>query len=199
MSKGPELRAVILTVPETARTLLPRERVAFLSRHARKALQISAAESHLKIGAALKDRDGRPQPVKGVYWSLTHKPTYVGAIVARRRVGIDIETIVQRKTETLLDKVADSDEWALIGSRSWEGFHRYWTAKEAVLKADGTGLEGLSRCRVVAIPDANSLIVQIKRRRMTVEHFFFDGHIASVAKTTGTVRWTLLCSSADTD
>jgi 4'-phosphopantetheinyl transferase len=199
MSKGPELRAVILTVPETARTLLPRERVAFLSRHARKALQISAAESHLKIGAALKDRDGRPQPVKGVYWSLTHKPTYVGAIVARRRVGIDIETIVQRKTETLLDKVADSDEWALIGSRSWEGFHRYWTAKEAVLKADGTGLEGLSRCRVVAIPDANSLIVQIKRRRMSVEHFYFDGHIASVAKTAGTVHWTLLCSSADTD
>jgi 4'-phosphopantetheinyl transferase len=199
MSKGPELRAVILTVPETARTLLPRERVAFLSRHARKALQISAAESHLKIGAALKDRDGRPQPVKGVYWSLTHKPTYVGAIVARRRVGIDIETIVQRKTEALFDKVADSDEWALIGSRSWEGFHRYWTAKEAVLKADGTGLEGLSRCRVVAIPAANSLIVRINRRSMIVEHFHFDGHIASVAKTAGTVRWTLIGSPANTD
>ena len=153
MSKGPVLRAVILSVPETARTLPPRERVAFLSRHARKALQISAAESNLTIGAALKDRDGRPQPVKGVYWSLTHKPAYVGAIVARRLIGIDIETIVQRKTEALFDKVADSDEWALIGSRSWEGFHRYWTAKEAVLKADGTGLEGLSRCRVVAIPD----------------------------------------------
>jgi 4'-phosphopantetheinyl transferase len=198
MSTGPELRAVILTVPETARTLPPRERVAFLSRHARKALQISAAESHLKIGAALKDRDGRPQPVRGVYWSLTHKPAYVGAIVARRRIGIDIETIVQRKTEALFDKVADSGEWALIGSRSWEGFHRYWTAKEAVLKADGTGLEGLSRCRVVAIPDANSLIVQIKRRRMTVEHFYFDAHIASVAKTAGTVRWMLIGSSADT-
>jgi 4'-phosphopantetheinyl transferase len=196
MSKGPVLRAVILTVPETARTLTPRERVAFLSRHARKALQISAAASNLKIGAALKDRHGRPQPVKGVYWSLTHKPAYVGAIVARRHIGIDIETIVQRKTEALLDKVADSDEWALIGSRSWEGFHRYWTAKEAVLKADGTGLEGLSHCRVVAISDANSLIVQIKRRRMTVEHFYFDGHIASVAKTAGTVSWTLIGSSA---
>ncbi|MGW8187587.1 MAG: 4'-phosphopantetheinyl transferase family protein, partial [Desulfobacterales bacterium] len=140
MSKRPVLRAVILSVPETARTLPPRERVAFLSRHARKALQISAAESHLTIGAALKDRDGRPQPVRGVYWSLTHKPAYVGAIVARSLIGIDIETIVQRKTEALFDKVADSNEWALIGSRSWEGFHRYWTAKEAALKADGTGL-----------------------------------------------------------
>jgi 4'-phosphopantetheinyl transferase len=199
MSKGPELRAVILAVPETARTLPPRERVAFLSRHARKALQISAAASNLTIGAALKDREGRPQPVKGVYWSLTHKPAYVGAIVARRHVGIDIETIVRRKTEALFDKVADSDEWALIGSRSWEGFHRYWTAKEAVLKADGCGLEGLSRCRVAAIPDAKSLIVQIKRRKMIVEHFYFDGHIASVAKSAGTVRWTLLGSSADTD
>lgn len=199
MSKIPVLRAVILAVPEAARTLPPRERVVFLSRHARKALQISAAESHLRIDAALKDRDGRPQPVEGVYWSLTHKPAYVGAIVARRLIGIDIETIVQRKTEALFDKVADNDEWALIGSRSWEGFHRYWTAKEAVLKADGTGLEGLSRCRVVAIPDANSLIVHIKRHRMIVEHFYFDGHIASVAKTAGTVHWTLLGSSAGTD
>lgn len=199
MSKGPDLRAVILSVPENARSLPSRERVAFLSRHARQALLISAAESHLKIGAALKDRDGRPQPVNGVYWSLTHKPAYVGGIVARTLVGIDIESVVQRKTESLFDKVADSDEWALIGPRSWEGFHRYWTAKEAVLKADGTGLEGLSRCRVVAIPDANSLIVQIKRRRMTVEQFYFDGHIASVAKTAGTVRWTLLDSSADAD
>jgi 4'-phosphopantetheinyl transferase len=197
MSHGHELRAVILAVPETARTLPPRERVAFLSRHARKALQISAAESDLTIGAALKDREGRPKPVEGIYWSLTHKPAYVGAIVARRRVGIDIESVIQRKTEALFDKVADSDEWALIGSRSWEGFHRYWTAKEAALKVDGTGLEGLSRCRVVAIRDANSLVVQIKRRRMTVEHFYFDGHIASVAKTAGTVHWTLLGSSAD--
>jgi 4'-phosphopantetheinyl transferase len=199
MSKGPVLRAVILSVPETAKTLPPRERVTFLSRHARKALQISAAESNLTIGAALKDRDGRPRPVEGVYWSLTHKPAYVGAIAARRLIGIDIEAMVQRKTEALFDKVADSDEWALIGSRSWEGFHRYWTAKEAVLKADGTGLEGLSHCRVVAIPTENSLIVQIKRRRMIVEHFYFDGHIASVAKTAGTVHWTLIGSSAGTD
>lgn len=199
MNPGPLLRAVILKVPESARALTPRERVAFLSRHARKALQVSAAESDLEIGAALKDREGRPQPVKGVYWSLTHKPAYVGAIVARSRIGIDIETVVQRKTEALFDKVADSDEWALIGARSWEGFHRYWTAKEAVLKADGTGLEGLSRCRVVAVPDAQRLIVQFKHRRMTVDHFYFDGHIASVAIAAGTVRWTLLGPSAATD
>ena len=134
MSKSPALRAVILAVPETARTLPPRERVAFLSRHARKALQISAAESNLTIGAALKDRDGRPQPVKGVYWSLTHKPAYVGAIVARRRVGIDIETIVQRKTEALFNKVADSDEWALIGSR-------FVGRISPVLDGEGSGTE----------------------------------------------------------
>ena len=29
---------------------------------------------------------------------------------------------------------------------------------------------------------------------MTVKHFYFDGHIASVAKTAGTVRWTLIDS-----
>jgi 4'-phosphopantetheinyl transferase len=196
MNAGPELNAVILSVPVSAGALSPRERVAFLSRYARKALQMSAAASDLEIGAAFKDPNGRPLPVKGVYWSLTHKPAYVGAIVARSRIGIDIENVVQRKTEALFRKVADPEEWALIGVRSWEGFHRYWTAKEAVLKADGTGLAGLSDCRVVAIPDAHSLIVQFKRRRMAVDHLYFDGHVASVAKTAGAVRWTLLDSSA---
>ncbi|MFZ0614274.1 MAG: 4'-phosphopantetheinyl transferase superfamily protein [Desulfobacterales bacterium] len=198
MTPASELCAVILAVPATVKTLVPRERVAFLSRHARQALRISAAASGLQIATLLKDRQGRPLPANGVYWSLTHKPAYVGALAARSRIGIDIEHIVQRKTEALFDKVAGPNEWALLGVRSWEGFHRYWTAKEAVLKVDGSGLTGLSHCRVVAIPDANSVIVQIKRRRMTVEHFYFDGHIASVAKTAGTVRWTLLGSSADT-
>ncbi len=199
MNADPRPVAVILPVPACAQALAPRERVIFLSRHARRALQISAYESDLKLDSAVKDDAGRPLPVNGVYWSLTHKRAYVGAIAARCRIGIDIENIVQRKTEALFDKVADPDEWDLLGARSWEGFHRYWTAKEAVLKVDGSGLTGLSHCRVVAVLDESRLIVQFKRRKMTVDHFYFDGHIAAVARAAGIIRWKLLGSSADTD
>ena len=111
-----------------------------------KALQVSAAESNLTIGAALKDRDGRPQPVKGVYWSLTHKPAYVGAIVARRRVGIDIETIVQRKTEALFDKVADGCPVPVVMA----GGPKVETNREVLEFVDDVlGEEGLARSVVV--------------------------------------------------
>lgn len=199
MNADPPPVAVILPVPASAQELAPRERVIFLSRHARRALRISADENNLKIEAAVKDDTGRPLPVNGVYWSLTHKRAYVGAIAARCRIGIDIEKIVQRKTEALFDKVADPDEWDLLGMQSWEGFHRYWTAKEAVLKVDGSGLTGLSHCRVTAVVDPTRLIVAFKRRKMTVDHFYFDTHIAAVARTAGSIRWKLLGSSADTD
>jgi 4'-phosphopantetheinyl transferase len=189
MSRGTLLTAVILTVPDAADTLSPRERVAFLSRHARKALQRSAIESGLPFVVALKDRHGRPLPDNGTYWSVTHKPAYVGGIVAPFPIGIDIERVVGRRTDALFDKVADAEEWNLMGRRTWEGFHRLWTAKEAALKADGTGLRGLSGCRVTAVPTARSLIVWSEQRQMIVDHCFFDGHIASVAKTSGRVRW----------
>ena len=161
-------------------------------------MKISALKSGLDLNDPLKDADGRPLPSNGVYWSLTHKPNYVAAVAARAPIGIDIEKIAVRQTVSLYEKVADSAEWALIGGKSWEGFHRYWTAKEAVLKADGTGLSGLSHCRVITVLDEVNLIIQMRERIMTVEHHYFSDHIASVVKTDQKVSWTVLKSLKDT-
>jgi 4'-phosphopantetheinyl transferase len=199
MEKEFILYPIILAVPKDARQLPPRDRVLFLSLHARKALKISAIKSHLELNKPLKDADGRPLPSNGIYWSLTHKPEYVAAVVARTPIGIDIEKIAERQTASLYDKVADSAEWSLIGGKSWQGFHRYWTAKEAVLKADGTGLSGLSHCRVIAIIDEVNLIIQMRERTMTVEHHYFNNHIASIVKTDEKVSWTVLKSFNGTD
>lgn len=191
MEKEAPLHPVILTVPAVARRLPPRDLVVYLSRRARKALGLSADKSGLGSIEPFKDENGRPLPSGGIHWSLTHKPEYVAGVVARHPVGIDIEKIIRRKTEALFDKVALEEEWNLVGGRSWEGFHRYWTAKEAVLKAEGTGLIGLSDCRVIGIPDAFNLVIRMKNRRVTVEHHYFDSHIASIVKAEGNVRWTL--------
>ena len=197
MKKELTLYPVILSVPADARQLPPRDLVVYLSRHARKALKLSAEKSNLDMGEPLKDKGGRPLPTKGVYWSLTHKSDYVAAVVARYPIGIDVEKITERKTRGLFKKVAVPDEWALVGGRSWEGFHRYWTAKEAVLKAEGTGLIALSRCRVIGILDGFNLIIQVGKRRMSVEHHYFDNHIASIAKTDDHVRWTVVHTQQD--
>ena len=63
------LYPVILPVPEEVREYKPRDRVIFLSAHARKALALSAQKSGLDISLAdyNKDPDGAPLPVDGIY------------------------------------------------------------------------------------------------------------------------------------
>ena len=180
---------VVLPVPKYAQTFPSREKVAYLSRHARKALSLSSQHSGLVLSEPLKNADGSPQPSEGVYWSLTHKPRYVAGVVAQSRIGIDIEPLQPRNNRKLLQKVADTDEWKLAGEESWENFFRFWTAKEAVLKAGGVGLVGLSQCRIITIVDDTHLIIDYRNRPWQVEHVLFDDHIVSVVQKDFRVKW----------
>ena len=192
MADGSILYPVILAVPARVRTLHPAERTRFLSRHARLALQISAEKSGLHIDRLEKNERGCPLPFNGVHWSLTHKEAYVGAVAAEVVVGIDIEKITPRQTERLFQKVAGEKEWALVGKPDWKLFHRYWTAKEAVLKASGTGLTELSDCRVLEVIDENLLTLEHRGAIQQVVHFYFEDHIASIVRCKPEIEWTLL-------
>ena len=57
-------------------------------------------------------------------------------------MGIDIEQVRSVK-DGVMAKIADEQEWALAGGKAPESFFRFWTAKEAVLKAMGVGFTGL--------------------------------------------------------
>jgi 4'-phosphopantetheinyl transferase len=181
---------VILSVPEDARSLIGRERVLLLSRYARKALGVSADKSGIKLGKLLKDPDGVPLPFDGCYWSLTHKPEYVGALVAFKPTGIDIERI-KEVSEALIRKIATSSEWQLSDAGPPADFFRFWTAKESVLKAVGVGMKGLSKCRVRRIFDHRHMAVDYEGKLFDVEHFQFDGHIAAVVGNGCRVEWTV--------
>jgi hypothetical protein len=60
-----------------------------------------------------------------------------------------------------------------------------------VLKASGTGIRDLSKCRIVQIIDHNHLVINYEDRKWLIEHFYFDGHIASVVKNDFDVEWTI--------
>jgi len=187
------LNPIILAVPELPSEMPMPQRVASLSRHARTAVQISARRSSLKISDRWpKDRDGSPLPDKGIFWSLTHKPRFVAGVVSRGRIGIDLERIKPRHTRALFKKTAGDSEWHLAPVKDWLHFYRYWTAKEAVLKAAGIGLKGLSGCRVIAISDERHLKIHYRNRVWQVEHLFFDEHIASLVHQDKAVRWSVL-------
>ncbi len=185
---------VIFAVPDEQQIFFGREKVAFLSRHARGALEISAQKSGVKLTRLIKGENGEPLPFDGNYWSLTHKIEYVGGVIASTKIGMDLEKI-RPCSPALFKKTARDSEWGLSNADPARLFFRYWTSKESVLKASGTGIKDLSKCRIVKIIDHNHLIINYRNREWIIEHHDFDGHIASVVKNDYNVKWTMLPAS----
>lgn len=183
------LHPVILAVPDSVKDLTPKERVKFLSQHARRALEMSAEKSRIRLGELAQDERNAPLPCNGTFWSITHKTEYVGGVVAPSPIGIDIEKIDSR-AKSLYPKTASEAEWALA-DRSLSTLFRYWTSKEAVLKAAGSGLKDLSICRVVRIRDDYHLDLEYENKKWQVTHTFFDDHIASIVKNEFRIDWTI--------
>ncbi|MDZ7598143.1 MAG: 4'-phosphopantetheinyl transferase superfamily protein [Desulfobacterales bacterium] len=185
------LYPVIMSVAAAQRGLKGPAKVRHLSARARQALTLSAARSGVALPHLSKDDRGAPLPVNGVYWSISHKPDYVAGVVSPHPVGIDLEEI-RTFSEGVRRKIADEAEWALSSEAPELRFFRFWTAKEAVLKAAGTGLSELSRCRVQSVPDGRRLILAYRGDLVVVAHFFFERHVAAVVPNAHQVRWSLL-------
>lgn len=88
------------------------------------------------------DHWGRPHLKQELDFNITHTGSYIAvAILENNRLGIDIEEI---KPINLTDfqNYFHKDEWTIIQNASdpQSFFFDYWTAKEAIIKADGRGL-----------------------------------------------------------
>jgi phosphopantetheinyl transferase len=139
----------------------------------------------------LNEESGRPRvlvrPDRGLIEcdvSLAHTAE-IGVAIAKPRdpsdrpdapgVGIDVAEVVDRPAgayqlslsegeQELLDSLAGTDPDT---RRLW--FARFWVAKEAVGKAEGTGLDGRPRDFVVTAAAPDELTVQVNGRRYRVE------------------------------
>ena len=184
------LHPFILPVPEQVQEFKPRDRVIFLSRHARRALTKSADKSGIHAGEWHKNENGMPLPFEGTFWSISHKNQYVAGVVAPTPIGIDIEKI-RDLSRGLFRKTAVAREWALADTeeKSLLTFFRYWTSKEAVLKATGIGIKDLLKCQVRRIIDDRHLSIHYESKDWLIEHFFFDRHIASIVQNNFQIDW----------
>jgi len=181
---------VILPVIEDINGLPGGQKVARLSHIAREALRLSAEKCNITLEDPVKDEDDVPCPSNGIHWSLSHKPKCVAAVVSNARIGIDVEEIKPR-TEQVFDTVASDEEWELGKDRSWDTFFRYWTAKEAALKAVGIGISGLKKCRVISIPDEKHITLDYQGSLFHIEQRYYGDHIVSVLKDDNEIQWVI--------
>ncbi len=190
MLKSSVVFPVIVSVPEQTKNLKGKNKVAALSLLARFALEVSCRKSGVIPMPLNKDQSGAPVPFDGNFWSITHKNEYAGGVVSRKATGLDIEKI-KPVSEALLMKIASPKEWALSDSDKQILFFRFWTSKEAVLKASGKGISGLSDCRIEKILNEKSLIVKYNKKKWIVSHYFFDSHIATIVNNGYEIEWTV--------
>lgn len=163
------INAVVMTLEPDPFARPGPEQVKRLSASARIALDISAELSGIDRFQPLKDSDGVPRPVDGVFWSVSHTTECVAAVVAPCPVGIDVERI-QPVSDDLWDAAASEEEWRLGSAGDPDCFFCYWTAKEAVLKATGVGLAGLRRCIVTEVIADDRIRIRFQGDDWTVHH-----------------------------
>lgn len=77
-----------------------------------------------------------------IVFNITHSENFVACIVSddTSSIGIDAEVVKVRDTTDFKD-LWNKDEWADIQRNDIAVFYRYWTCKEAVVKAIGKGLD----------------------------------------------------------
>jgi 4'-phosphopantetheinyl transferase len=150
----PEWARNVLDEAEVARSesyRYARDRERFVATHARLRVVLAAYLGCRADRVQLTGEPGRKPRLLGhssdaLSFSVSHSDNLaVVAVASASDVGVDIESVEQiRLTESLLRAALSGGERrairALPEERQPESFYRLWTAKEAYLKAIGTGL-----------------------------------------------------------
>lgn len=188
------IHAVVMTLEPAGTALSGPASVKRLSASARGALDISAELSGIAPFQPLKDEAGAPLPANGIFWSVSHTKECVAAVVAPYPIGIDVETI-HPVSDDLWEAAASKEEWLRGSPYDPVCFFRYWTAKEAVLKATGVGLAGLNHCIVSEVVDSERIRIRFQGDDWTVYHRRIAGdrspspYIAAVTAGGSEIRW----------
>ena len=85
---------------------------------------------------------GRPYLEGGIDFNISHAGRMVACVVSpQARVGIDVELLRPIELDDFKGQFSDQ-EWNIIktAANPLQAFYRFWTCKEAILKADGSGL-----------------------------------------------------------
>lgn len=109
---------------------------------------------------------GKPYLEGGPYFSISHCKAGIAVAVDDQPIGIDIETIRHAK-EDLIERTMNEQERVGMDDRK---FTRLWTRKEAVVKAEGTGIYSFEQLQTI-----------LDNGQWTLDTFEKDNYIYSIA------------------
>lgn len=133
----------------------------------------SIADLHIAL-----DEHKKPYLADGPYFSISHSHFFSAITIADHPIGIDIEHTHQPIDPVLFDVCLSKEE-----KENWQShsdFYVYWCAKEAVLKAHGTGLLYDPRQLTLNYDDKNILTTQIAEQHYYIQYSYL-GHDFLVA------------------
>jgi len=113
------------------------------------------------------EKNGKPYVENGPYFSISHCKTGIAVAIDDQPIGIDIEAI-RHADQDLIERVMNEKERVGMDDRK---FTRLWTQKEAVVKAQGTGIQSFEQLQTI----------RVQSTEYSVQTFENENYIYSIA------------------
>lgn len=120
-----------------------------------------------ELGEWKYNKHGKPYWEDGPYFSISHCKQGIAVAIDDEPVGIDIETIRHADAE-LIARTMNEEERVGMDDRK---FTRLWTQKEAVVKAQGVGIQSFEQLQHI----------MSKSRDLEISTFEKENYIYSIA------------------
>ena len=104
---------------------------------------------------------GKPYIEGGPYFSISHCKEGIAVAIDNQPIGIDIECI-RHADESLIERTMNEQERVRMDDRK---FTRLWTQKEAVVKAQGTGIYSFEQLQNLGVQSTEYRIQTFEKEK----------------------------------
>ena len=112
------------------------------------------------------EKYGKPYVVNGPYFSISHCKEGIAVAIDDTPIGIDIEAIRHANSD-LIERTMNEQERVGMDDRK---FTRLWTQKEAIVKAEGVGIQSFEQLQSI-----------IENRKSNIDTIEKEKYIYSIA------------------
>jgi len=109
---------------------------------------------------------GKPYIPDGPYFSISHCKESIAVAIDEEPVGIDIESIRRVDDDLIIRTMcAREQEEIQTAQNPAKAFTRLWTQKEAVVKAQGIGIQSFEQLRDIRMQNAEFKIQTVEKEK----------------------------------